>query len=76
MLEDIYKRLVFIQSTTLLIDLEFAIRADYAAQSQRLGGRFLTTYALNQGAKPHIIELQCNCGRQIVQKVNDQLLTR
>lgn len=55
--DDIYSRLETIQATTSLIDPECDVRAEYGAQ--RSGRRFLTTHALNQGVKPHIIELQC-----------------
>ena len=56
-MDDIYSRLEMIQATTSLIDPECDVRAEYGAQ--RSGRCFLTTHALNQGVKPHIIELQC-----------------
>ena len=56
-MEDIYRRLETIQIETTLIGRDCDIRAEYGAQ--RSGRRFLTTQAIIEGVKPHIIEYQC-----------------
>lgn len=56
-MEDIYKRLEYIQETTSLIDKDCDVRAEYGAQ--RSGRRFFTTNATIEGVPPHVIELQC-----------------
>lgn len=56
-IEDIYKRLEYIQETTSLIDKDCDVRAEYGPQ--RSGRCFFTTNATIEGVPPHVIELQC-----------------
>ena len=69
---DIFKKLVEIQSTTNLIDAECNVWEDFGVQ--RSGRRFFATEATKNGVSTHLIELQARwqtdraAGRQAVQR--------
>ena len=69
---DIFKKLVEIQSTTNLIDAECNVWEDFGVQ--RSGRRFFATEATKNGVSTHLIELQARwqtdraAGRRAVQR--------